>query len=328
MTAKAAFLEQVGQPFVIREVDKPTPSSGQVLIRNHFVASNPVDWKIKGSGAFVTLPAVLGSDSSGVVEAIGEGVSHLQVGDRVWAYSSYAYGSQASTFQTHTLASAVSVQRLPSNITLEEGATIGLGSGSAAGGLFVNLGLSVPSSDPSPKDEILLVWGASSSVGSYSVQIAHLLGYRVFATSSPKFFDAIKQIGAEKVFDYRAPDVVDQIKSAADGKIFAVLDAISEKETVQKSAEILGKGKLVTSLPSDLKIPDIEISMLWGNGVLLPGNEEKRSFYPWFNKHLESGKVKIFPPPVLVGHGLEALDGALDKHKAGVSGQKLIVQLV
>lgn len=103
-------------------------------------------------------------------------------------------------------------------------------------------------------DDIVLVWGASSSVGLYAVQLAaqagmfilfnnisinidSSLGYRVIATASKHNFDLLKEVGAEAVFDHSAADVVAQIKKAAGKEIKYVYDTIGSEETTKKSIE-------------------------------------------------------------------------------------------
>lgn len=81
---KALFLLEAGGRSVVGETSIPEPGPGEVLVQIHATALNPVDWKIRDSGRFVReWPTILGSDSSGVVAKVGEGVTNFTVGDRV-----------------------------------------------------------------------------------------------------------------------------------------------------------------------------------------------------------------------------------------------------
>ena len=83
-TQKALVLPAKAADFVIRTVPVPRPSPGQVLVKIHAAALNPLDWKMQRDGLFITkYPIILGSDLAGTVEELGEGVENLSLGDRV-----------------------------------------------------------------------------------------------------------------------------------------------------------------------------------------------------------------------------------------------------
>ena len=104
----------------------------------------------------------------------------------------------------------------------------------------------------------MLIWGASSSVGSVAIQLARAAGYKVFATASRRNFDFAKELGASEVFDYTDSEVVEKIKDRLKGaKLAGVYDSIGEEGTTRACAEVLsnaGGGVLPTVLwpPSDL----------------------------------------------------------------------------
>ncbi|KZP01963.1 GroES-like protein [Athelia psychrophila] len=81
---KALFLLEKFGDFAVRSTSIPTPGPGELLVKNGAVALNPVDWKIQKYGfAVETFPAIIGFDLAGTVEAVGEGVTAFQKGDRV-----------------------------------------------------------------------------------------------------------------------------------------------------------------------------------------------------------------------------------------------------
>ena len=142
----------------------------------------------------------------------------------------------------------------------------------AAAGLYQkdHLDLPLPKADATKRDggkgKVILVYGGSSSVGSAAIQLAVASGVAVVTTCSPANFDLVKSLGAAAAIDYRTDSLVDDAVRAieAAGSEFAgVYDAISEKGTVEKSAEIAskafgGKGKLhvATTLPPPEKVAD------------------------------------------------------------------------
>ena len=83
-TQKALVLPAKCADYVTRSVPVPRPSPGQLLVKIHAAALNPIDWKIQSYNIFVTkYPAILGSDGAGIVKKVGEGVTSVAVGDRV-----------------------------------------------------------------------------------------------------------------------------------------------------------------------------------------------------------------------------------------------------
>ena len=83
-TQKAALLPGLGQNIVVESVANYKPGPGELVVKIHASALNPVDWKIQAYNFFITeYPAILGTDSAGTVEAVGEGVQNFAKGDRV-----------------------------------------------------------------------------------------------------------------------------------------------------------------------------------------------------------------------------------------------------
>jgi NADPH:quinone reductase-like Zn-dependent oxidoreductase len=196
--------------------------------------------------------------------------------------------------------------------------------------------------DPKPDYENphgLLIWGASSSVGSISVQLARTLGFTVFATASPAHHQYIKSLGAFEVFDYHDPSVVSKIvdsAKAAGTPLKLGFDTITEGTTAQRSAEILlasgGKGSklcLVLEWPGKYPKPDdIEISQT----VAMRLGMDLKDLGKWlFNDHLEKAlKDKSIIPSLkieIVPGGISATQNVFEKLKAGVSGTKLVVKV-
>jgi NADPH:quinone reductase-like Zn-dependent oxidoreductase len=333
MSQKAAFYVAKAAPLEIKTTEIYKPGNGEVLIKNHYASSNPVDWKMQKFGYFVKdFPVILGNDVSGEIEEVGEGVTEFKKGDKVWAYlpllSDMALkhgGYQEFSISTHT-----SVAKIPSTITLEEGATLGLTAATAALGLFQDLHIPRPTNPPTKTDEIILVWGGSSAVGGFAIQLAALAGYKVFTTTSPKHFEYVKKLGASEAFDYNDSEVVSKIKKAGGGHIKNVFDAISENGSIEKSVEILDQGKVLITLqePEGLKKNGVEIVKTFVALIFNPQHDEFRSwFFKYFNEQLELKKILPTPPHV-VAQGLENAQSLLDYHFKGVSAQKPLLKIL
>jgi NADPH:quinone reductase-like Zn-dependent oxidoreductase len=139
---------------------------------------------------------------------------------------------------------------LPESLSFEEAATLPLASITAALVIFQQLGF--PEPGEGKKDVPFLVWGAASSVGMYAVQYAKLAGATVIATASKDNHELIKSLGATHTFDYKDPDIIDQIKKVSGGGVKYGLDTVSEPKTVaQSSKAFTSDGQIGLILPVD-----------------------------------------------------------------------------
>ena len=214
----AAVADKGGVPVRIEERPIPTPTDNQVLIRNHAIAANPVDWKVQLYGVFIPkLPAVLGSDCAGVVTAVGPDVKRVKPGDRVIGFSAVMMSGDADrgAWQTYTIVEDRVTTKLPDSLSFVDAAVFPMGMATATETLVVELGVSRP---PAPPDAVrpgLLVWAASSSIGTCMIQVAKAAGVKTFVTASPKHHEYLKSLGATACVDYRDPDAGKKLAAAA-----------------------------------------------------------------------------------------------------------------
>lgn len=207
------------------------PRENEIVVKNHAVAINPVDWMTQLAGNFLfswmKSPFILGSDLAGEVVAVGSAVTRFKVGDRVLAH---AVGTDKkrnspaeSAFQAYTVVLAHMAAPIPDTLSYESAAVLPLALSTAACGLFQTdqLALQHPSLSVTPTGKTLLVWGGSTSVGSNAIQLAVAAGYEVITTASPKNFNYVRQLGASQVFDYNSPTVVPDVIDAFRGKTLA-----------------------------------------------------------------------------------------------------------
>ncbi|KAL8638020.1 MAG: hypothetical protein Q9228_004778, partial [Teloschistes exilis] len=314
---------------------------------NAAIATNPVDYKIHDTGLLVEkYPIVLGSDVSGTIEAVGSSITRFQKGDRVTGFAAWTPSNDCDQggFQEYTILNENVTAKLPNFITSEQGAILPMAIATAGVGIFINLGIPRPAVGQNSNGSVekkqsgaFLVWGASSSIGSAAVQIAHSLGFTVYATCSPKHHDNTRQYGASHVFDYNDANVVTNILNAAkqsDQNIKYALDAISENGTCEQVVSVLeqqGGGKVVLTLdfPEDKQKPEnVEISSMRAYRV----NTDLKEFGGWlFNEWLETGLTdKTFVPSPGIQKlegGIQAVPKALDLHRKGLSGKKLVLPL-
>lgn len=192
------------------------------------------------------------------------------------------------------------------------------------------LGLPYPSLDPIRSlGKTLVVSGGSASAGSMVTQLATAAGIHVIAITGARNVDLSKRCGAAEVFDHKDASIVDRVVDAvrkSEYEFIGVFDAVSIPETYARDLEILaqlGGGQLACTHPPPADVPtNVTAGMIFAvNDVATPVWEE------YVTPALEAGKLLCLPPPTVVGKGLEFVQEALKKSKAGVSGTKLVVEL-
>jgi NADPH:quinone reductase-like Zn-dependent oxidoreductase len=321
----------------------PQPGPGQLLIEVKAVALNPVDHFQRDSGLLITnYPTVLGSDVAGIVVECGPEVpaDTPQPGARVAAYATaFFHQSDADfgAFQKFVLVNAERVTPLPDSTSFSEGSILPMSVAVALVGWHV---LGIPhdiSYKPEDKQGIL-VWGASTSVGSAAVQSAKLLGFRVYATSSPGNHDYLKTLGADQTFDYKSDNIVSQVVEAARTDGVSLNYCFLGQGSLEPIANILGqlKSDRIPKIASAPIVPpaakDLEgVEVIF---ILPPMNDPKELyniyhwvFMEWLKEKLATGEYVPSPRVKVVGKGLEDIDKALEELKQGVSGTKLVVEL-
>ena len=232
-TMKAVCIRSFGGPDVLRleEVPRPQPAAGQLLVRIQAAGVNPVDWKIREGhlGSF-PLPAVLGRDFSGEIEAFGPGVRDFHVGEAVFGEVANGSGSYAE----YAVAPQSQVARKPSSLDPIQAAALPVASLTAWQALF-------DTADLRPGQKVL-IHGAAGGVGAFAVQFAKLKQAYVIGTASSHNADFVRQLGADEVIDYRTARF-EQVVHDVD----VVLDTIGG-DTQDRSWTVLRRGGILVSI--------------------------------------------------------------------------------
>ncbi|MDG4791779.1 NADP-dependent oxidoreductase [Micromonospora sp. WMMD1102] len=208
---KAVRFHEFGGPEVLRyeDVERPTPGAGQVRIRVAATSFNGVDGNIRAGymqGPIpVELPHTPGVDVAGTVDALGDGVDDVAVGDRVVGLLSMTGAGAAAEF---VVAPAESLTGAPKNIPLADSAAFPLVGLTAWQALFDHGNLTA--------GQRVLINGAGGAVGGYAVQLARKAGARVIATASPRSADRVEAAGAEKVIDHTTTDLAAAVTEPVD----------------------------------------------------------------------------------------------------------------
>lgn len=341
MSNRAAYLMAAHEPtLTIKDnVPIPTPEPHEVVIRNHAVAVNPIDWKVQDWGALVSdYPFILGTDTAGIVHSIGTAVTRFRPGDRVLAHMDGLGNKKIDNngFQLFSKTNEALVAKLPENLSYAQGTVLPVALSTAAACLFQkeHLGLPFPKSGPRPQftGGVVLIWGGSSSVGSSAIQLARAAGIEVATTASSRNHEYVKSLGATYVFDHSSTGVVDDIVTTLQGKKFVgVLDTITTEETVVKSGEVAskldGRKFVATMMPPPAPLPEgVAFNSVYALSVA--GNEVGKVVWgQYVPQALANGTLKAKPDPLVVGKGLEYVQEGINKQKAGVSAQKVVIEL-
>jgi NADPH:quinone reductase-like Zn-dependent oxidoreductase len=310
--------------------------------KTHAVAINPLDWIIQDLAIFsLSYPTILGGDVTGEIVAVGSQVSaKFAVGDRVIGHALYLGTGQPQHggFQSYTNVFANMAAKIPSQVKFESAAVLPLCLSTAVACLFMKdsgLGLQYPALDLDPvpkKDQVVLVWGGASSVGCNAIQLAAAAGYEVIATASPRNFELMMKLGASRVLDYQSPTIENELVQGLEGKTLAgSVDVIVKNGSIQHLAAVVkqSKGKkhiASTQLPPEDLPEDVTAKMVVAFAI--KDDEVAGHVYnEYLPKALAAGNFVLAPEPQVVGHGLQAIQGAVEMHKMGVSARKLVVTL-
>jgi NADPH:quinone reductase-like Zn-dependent oxidoreductase len=235
---KGMVLSEFGDVSVFERQDlpKPEPDVGELRVRVHATAVNPLDCRVRREGASMGLstPLVLGYDASGVVDAVGPGVEDFEVGDEVF-YTSELF--EDGCYAEYNTVSEQIVARKPENLTHAEAAALPVVASTGWAALIERGDLQL--------GEQVLVHGVGG-VGQQVVQIAAAAGAEVFASASPQTTDIAERLGADTVVDYRSGDFVETVDEETDGEgVDLVVDTVGGGLLEQSIEALADQGRMV-----------------------------------------------------------------------------------
>ncbi|KAF4340133.1 toxD [Fusarium beomiforme] len=348
MTTKAIVYVEKGKA-QIQEVPKPKLRDDYILVKVNAVGLNPTDWKHVDFG--LTKPGSgIGCDYAGIVEEVGPKVTkQFKKGDRI---SGVVHGADATQLENGGFAEYIVAKgdvqiKTPDNVTDEEAATLGISISTVGQGLYKTLGLPLPT-EGKKSDEFILIYGGSTATGIYGIQFAKLSGLRVITTASPHNFDYLKSLGAEAVFDYKSPNVAEEIRKYTNNTLKLAWDCTGKGVAVSAGALSTEGGKYATLLQVDKqqlldvnpKVDGPYVTLMYSifgerffKGQETPAQPEEfefaKKFWEIARQLLEEGKLKA--PQTFVnrgGSGFEGILKGLDELRANkVSGGKLVYTL-
>jgi NADPH2:quinone reductase len=235
---KAIRIREFGGPEVMRveEVPDLKPGPGEVVVCIEAAGVNPVEAYIR-SGTYALKPALPytpGNDGGGVVAAVGQGVTKVKPGDRV-----YTAGSLSGTYAEQALCMEARVHPLPQRASFAQGAAMGVPYSTAYRAMFQKA-RAMPS-------ETMLVHGASGGVGTAAVQLGRAAGLLVVGTAgSEKGCALVAEQGAHLVLDHTQPDYLDGLMKFTAGRgADLILEMLANKNLAKDLSVVAQKGRIV-----------------------------------------------------------------------------------
>lgn len=317
--AKAVRYYEVGGPEVLRVEDVAVgePGPGEVRVRHAAVGCNFADTYFRSGYYPAPLPAGIGVEGAGTIEAVGEGVTGFAPGDRV-AYN----GSPLGAYSEARVMPAAPLFKLPEGIAIEDAAA------STMRGLSATYWLA--NTNPAMKaGDTILLHAAAGGVGLLAVQLAKLMGLRVIGTvSSEAKAEKALSLGCDEIIFYRREDVAARVKDLTDGEgVTTVFDSVG-KDTFEGSLKSLKRrGVLVACGTASGPFPPIDAFQLLMQGSVYVTRPGFADYYAdpaeraelsalWFG-HLAAGRIRVE-----IGQRY-ALDDCVAAHRELEAGQTI-----
>jgi NADPH:quinone reductase-like Zn-dependent oxidoreductase len=239
---KAAYIERHGGPEELKygDLPDPKPKRGEIVVDIHAASVNGADWKVRDGSLYpqTQFPYVLGRDFSGVVSALGEGVSDFRVGDEVFAVCDVG---QEGAYAEKIAIKASIVAKKPASISHVDAAAMALAGLTAL--------VSVEDTLKLQRGETIMIQGGAGGVAAFAIQLAKHLGARVITTASAANHAYLRDIGADEIIDYNAQDFT-KVVSGCD----AVFDTVGGDVT-QRSFAVLKPGGRAAFIASGPQAP-------------------------------------------------------------------------
>jgi len=235
---KAIRVSEYGGPSVLKleEIPVPQPGPSQVLVRNHAVGINPVDTYLRSNtdNRGPKLPYTPGSDTAGVVEAVGSAVAGVKKGDRV-----YVGGTVSGAYAELSLCEHIQVHPLPANASFAQGAAVNVPYATAYHALFHR--------GHGEAGETVLVHGASGGVGIGAVQLARARGLTVIGTAgTDRGRRLVLEQGAHHVLDHTASGYLDELLRLTGGRGPDIILEMLANVNLQKDLGVIAmRGRIV-----------------------------------------------------------------------------------
>ena len=280
---KAIRIHNYGGPEVLQyeDVVVPTPAAGELLIKVQAASVNPLDWKTRAGylkDFFPhSLPFIPGWDGSGVVEAVGSGVTQFKQGDEV-----YAKTNRDGTYAEYAILRETEAALKPKSVDHVQAAAVPVVALTAWQALFEKAQLAA--------GQKILIHGAAGGVGSFAVQLAKWKGARVIGTASATNQAFLRELGTDEPIDYEKMRFDDAVEG-----VDVVFDTIGG-DTQDRSWKVLNKGGILVSI---VQPPPAELAGKYGVRAEMLGMQPNSAQLAEIAKLVDSGHLRVVVERVL-----------------------------
>lgn len=288
----------------VETVPIPQPQEGKVLVRIHAAGVLPVDWKIR-RGLFpmpVQFPHIPGTAFTGVIEAVGTGVSTWKIGDPVFGRST------KGTYAEYTTAPEDVIARKPASISYEEAATLS-GGATTAWCAIVSEGQVKP-------NERILIHGAAGGVGMFAIQFAKGISAEVIGTSGPTNVSYVASLVADMVFDYSSERFEEIVQN-----VDFVLDMVGG-DTLARTWSVMKHGGRLASIAGQ---PPLMKAKQHGITLIRPGIATKGDLKA-IAELIDEGKLKTIH--IEQSFAMEDVRQAHEKSETGHGRGRIVLRMI
>lgn len=328
---KAILMTAAGGPEVLQQADVPVPelpSPSHLRVKLLAAGVNPVDTKLR-KGGVPNLPAILGCDGAGVVESVGSAVTRFQPGDEIFFFNG-GIGVEQGNYAEYTVIHEAYASAKPASLSMNEAAALPLAWITARESLLDRAQLKA--------GESVLIHAAAGGVGHVAVQLAKHLGARVAVTVSGLEKAAFaRQLGADKMIDYKAEDFVAAVLGWTGGQgVDVVFDTVGGDTFCRSFAAAKIYGRVVTLLQTACEAADLKTARSRNQSIhyelmLTPmqldmhaARVRQREMLDAATALIAAGKLKVMVSRVLpLGQAAEAHRLIEDGHVMG----KLVLEM-
>ena len=305
---------------VLRDLPTPNPAKGEVLVRLVRSGVNPSDIRARAGGRpGVTKPPfpliIPHSDGSGLIKAVGEGVSASRIGERVWIWNGQwkrAFGTAAEFI---ALPSEQAV-KLDDGISFDDGAVLGI-PGLTAAHIVLGRG--------SVAGKTMLISGGAGSVGYLAVQIAVASGAHVIATAhGDTAMQLVHAAGAHAVIDYKSENLAEAVLQASNGRTIDHVVEVEFGRNIDMISEVISEAGHITSFgsardmrpsfpfyPLMFKAVTIELALIY-----LLQDQQRQQAISNLTTHLNNGTIQFRTPHIF------PLEACAEAHDIVASGKR------
>lgn len=309
---KAAQINSYGDVSVIQinEVEKPTIGEGKILIEVHAAGLNPFDTTLRKGlvkdAIPLKLPVTLGGDIAGVVTKIGQGVTNVSKGDKVFGQASVAAGNSGA-FAEYAATAVSQVAKAPANMDFNQAASLPLVGVSALQALDKHINLQ--------SGQKIFIHGGAGGIGTIAIQIAKHVGAYVATTATGDSVGYVTKLGADEVIDYKTQDF-----SAVLSDYDAVFDTVGGDD-FNKSLKVLKPGGIAVSMSGKA---DETIANSLGVTAITQRTKVSTQALDGLRQLIESG---VIAPQVYKVFPLEQIKEAFEARETGTVIGKVVIQI-